>query len=93
MKQELGSLWDSKLSWWRKIVRLPLRMLPHLTELRVRQGMNCGFRWVTGASINACWLGNYERDKQELASRRVVRVALFGTLVLTLVFILWACRD
>lgn len=63
---------DSKLPWWRKLVRLPLRLLPHLTEIRVRSGMNRGFHWVTGASINACWLGTYEKDKQELAARRVV---------------------
>lgn len=41
--------------------------------LRVRQGVNRGFRWIVGSSVHGCWLGSYERAKQAALARITLR--------------------
>jgi len=46
-----------------KIVRLPLRLIPSRTIVRVASGPLRGSRWVTGSATAGAWLGTYEHDK------------------------------
>ena len=55
-----------------RLVRLPLRLLPKRMFLPVLSGINKGFRWRVGSHVHGCWIGIYERDKQE-ACRRLIR--------------------
>ena len=52
-------------------LRLPLRLIPRNQILKVRGGVNKGARWLAGSSIHGCWLGTYERDKQDLVEKLV----------------------
>lgn len=52
-------------------VRTPLAWIPDGTVVPVLQGPLRGRRWVVGASIHGCWLGWYERPKQERFVRHV----------------------
>lgn len=54
------------------LLRVPLRLIPKNTVLRVRSGANEGLRWIVGSSIHGCWLVHYETEKQA-AVRRLVR--------------------
>lgn len=54
-----------------RALRLPLSLIPRRLVVRVRSGINKGFRWVVGTSIHGCWLGHYEADKQALVQRLV----------------------
>ncbi len=49
-----------------RLLRLPLRLLPGRTVVPVLRGINRGFRWRVGSNIHGCWLGTYESDKQQL---------------------------
>lgn len=54
-----------------KLLRLPLKLIPNKTVLPILQGPSKGKRWIKGSSINGCWLGTYELDKQILFSKYV----------------------
>lgn len=49
-----------------KLFRLPLALIPANTVLPILQGKLRGKKWIKGSSINGCWLGTYEFDKQML---------------------------
>ncbi len=49
-----------------KLLRLPLKLIPNNTVLPILQGKLKGKKWIKGSSINGCWLGTYEFDKQQL---------------------------
>jgi FkbM family methyltransferase len=49
-----------------KLFRLPLKLIPAKTVLPILQGKLKGKKWIKGSSINGCWLGTYEFDKQIL---------------------------
>jgi FkbM family methyltransferase len=42
-----------------------LRLVPSGTSVRVLQGPLRGARWIVGSGTHGCWLGSYERRKQE----------------------------
>ena len=44
-------------------LRLPLRLLPAETVVRVVSGPMRGMRWVVGAAPHGAWLGTLEREK------------------------------
>jgi FkbM family methyltransferase len=46
-----------------KLIRLPLRAIPHDYVVRVPRGPLKGLRWVTDSSVHGCWLGTYESEK------------------------------
>ena len=46
---------------FKKIIRLPLRLIPQRLVVRVMSGPLRGARWVKGASDNDCWLGWCEK--------------------------------
>lgn len=52
-----------------KLLRLPLRLLPKETVVPILQGPLRGRRWVVGSSVHGCWLGWYERQKQQELAR------------------------
>ena len=54
-----------------KLLRLPLKLIPGKTILPIFQGPLKGKKWIKGSSINGCWLGTYELDKQILFSQYV----------------------
>jgi len=54
-----------------KLVRLPLKLIPNHTALPILQGALKGKKWIKGSSINGCWLGTYEFDKQLLFQKYV----------------------
>jgi len=53
------------------LVRLPLRLMPANSEVRIRSGELRGWRWIAGSSTNGCWLGTYERHMQRLFCERI----------------------
>ena len=46
----------------RRLVRLPLRLVPSRAVVRVVRGPAAGSRWIAGAATHGCWLGTYERE-------------------------------
>ena len=54
-----------------KVIRLPLYLIPSSTILPILQGKLRGKRWIKGSSINGCWLGTYELDKQVLFTKEL----------------------
>ncbi len=71
MEQELGSIYHSELTFFQKVVRIPLRLIPSKMRIRIRTGANRGLIWIVGSSIHQCWLGIYEAEKQKALSREV----------------------
>jgi FkbM family methyltransferase len=47
-----------------KLLRLPLRLIPHDLVLPILNGTLRGKKWISGSSNHGCWLGSYEYDKQ-----------------------------
>lgn len=56
-----------------RIVRLPSKVLPKSTVMRIRRGPARGMKWIAGASTHGCWLGTYELPKQKLMEQLVRR--------------------
>jgi len=54
-----------------KIIRLPLRLIPKGIPVRIRRGAAKGMLWITGAHVHGCWLGTYEKDKQDFCQRLI----------------------
>jgi len=54
-----------------KLIRLPLRMIPKGIPVSIRSGVAEGMLWRTGALVHGCWLGTYERDKQDFCANFV----------------------
>lgn len=53
-------------SFFGRLLRLPLRLLPGRMVVSVLSGINKGYRWRVGSNIHGCWIGTYESDKQQL---------------------------
>jgi FkbM family methyltransferase len=53
------------------LVRLPLRLMPAESVVRIRSGELRGRRWIAGSSTNGCWLGTYEQHMQRLFRERI----------------------
>src|SRR5262249_52878254 len=54
-----------------KILRLPLRLIPRNTEVRILQGPLRGKKWIAGSSVHGCWLGSWEYSKQKIFAATV----------------------
>jgi FkbM family methyltransferase len=59
---------SSFIGW---LVRLPLRLVPAMTPLRILSGPLAGRRWLSTSANHGCWLGTYERDLQQLFVREL----------------------
>ena len=57
-----------------RALRLPLRLIPEGTIVRVVQGPLRGKRWIAGSFNHGCWLGSYELAKQ----RKVIQLVRAG---------------
>jgi FkbM family methyltransferase len=58
-------------------LRSPLRLIPNGTVLPILSGKLAGKRWIVGSGIHRCWLGFYERDKQNLIAKTVKPNSVF----------------
>jgi FkbM family methyltransferase len=47
-----------------RILRLPGRLLPAGSVIRIRSGPARGMKWIVGSAVHGCWLGTYELQKQ-----------------------------
>lgn len=47
------------------LLRLPLKLIPGTTVVRIQAGIGRGLRWVVGAGPHGYWLGTYEWDVQQ----------------------------
>ncbi len=54
-----------------RVLRIPLKLLPANSIVRIRRGPAKGLRWIVGSSTHGCWLGTYEMDKQRALSQFV----------------------
>ena len=54
-----------------RIARLPLRLIPKKTVVRILQGELRGYKWVVGAGSHGFWLGSYEFEQQKVIAREV----------------------
>lgn len=61
----------TKRSLLRRVLRLPLRLLPGFVRMPIFTGPLRGKRWIVGSSIHDVWLGTYEPDKQALFAKTV----------------------
>lgn len=55
-----------------KAIRLPLRLVPKTAVMPTLSGITRGMKWIAGAHTHGCWIGTYERRKQDLV-RYVVK--------------------
>ncbi|MBN2084125.1 MAG: FkbM family methyltransferase [Anaerolineales bacterium] len=53
----------SNSSFFGKILRLPLRLVPKRAVLPILQGPLRGKKWIAGSGNHGYWLGSYEMDK------------------------------
>jgi len=56
---------------WGRLLRVPLRMIPGRTVVRVLQGQLRGARWIVDSGPHGYWLGSYESLKQRELGRHV----------------------
>jgi FkbM family methyltransferase len=54
-----------------RVLRLPLRLIPERTQVRVLQGPLRGKKWLVGSGNHGCWLGSYEYSKQRAFSAAI----------------------
>jgi FkbM family methyltransferase len=59
------------MSWYGRLIRLPLRFVPDNHVVRVLFGPLRGARWITGAHTHGCWIGIYETSRQRAFARFV----------------------
>ena len=51
-----------------RIIRIPLRLIPPETQLRVIFGKNKGKKWIVGSGLHSYWIGCFEKTKQKMFS-------------------------
>lgn len=54
-----------------RLIRLPLRLIPQHATVTVKTGLNKDAKWIVGSSIHSCWLGTFEKEKQDFVSNLV----------------------
>jgi FkbM family methyltransferase len=54
-----------------KFIHFPLRLIPRSLIIPILQGKLRGKKWVVGSSVNSCWLGSYEYEKQSIFAESV----------------------
>lgn len=60
-------------TWYGRILRLPLSLIPPGAVLPVLQGRLRGKKWIVGSSNHGCWIGSYEYEKRLAFEERVAR--------------------
>ncbi len=54
-----------------KLIRLPLKLIPAGTVIKIRRGPLRGAKWIKGSGVNGYWLGTYEAEEQKWFAERV----------------------
>jgi FkbM family methyltransferase len=54
-----------------RLARLPLRCIPRTMVLLVLSGPLRGSKWISGAADHGCWIGIYERAKQDVFAAHI----------------------
>jgi FkbM family methyltransferase len=54
-----------------RLARLPLALFPRAAVVPILQGRLRGKRWIVGSAIHGCWLGTYEREKQNIIAQHI----------------------
>ena len=54
-------------------LRIILKIIPPNAQVRILQGKLKGKKWIAGSSVNGCWLGSYEYEKQILFEQTIQR--------------------
>lgn len=52
-----------------RLVRLPLKLMPHGIVVPILTGPLWGKKWIVGTGPHGFWIGNWERDKQRMVQR------------------------
>lgn len=52
-----------------RLVRLPARLIPAESRMRIRRGPAQGLQWIVGSAAHGCWLGTFEVEKQQVIAR------------------------
>jgi FkbM family methyltransferase len=60
-----------------RFARLPLSFLPPELVVPVLCGPLRGSKWILGSSLNSCWLGSYEYEKQKRITNELKRGTVF----------------
>jgi len=58
--------WPSASTLAGRLIRLPLRLVPPASPLRILRGPARGLHWLPGSHTHGCWLGTYEKQTQAL---------------------------
>ncbi len=61
----------SKDTFFGKLLRSPLRLIPPTTVVPILQGPLRGKKWIAGSSTHGCWVGSFEYEKQHAFRREV----------------------
>ena len=51
------------MSFWGKLIRLPLKLIPPDTVMPIFWGALRGKKWIVGSGVHGYWLGTYEYKK------------------------------
>lgn len=58
-------------SFWGRLLRLPLKLIPKKMTMPIIQGRLKGKKWVVGAGEHGYWLGSYELNKRLAFEREI----------------------
>ena len=58
-------------SFWGRLLRLPLRLIPKRMAMPILQGRLRGTKWIVGAGEHGYWLGSYEMNKRLAFEREI----------------------
>lgn len=58
-------------SFWGRLLRLPLRLIPKRMAMPIMQGRLRGTKWIVGAGEHGYWLGSYEMNKRLAFEREI----------------------
>jgi len=63
----------SKDTFFGKLLRSPLKLIPPTAVVPILQGPLRGKKWIAGSSTNGCWVGSFEYEKQQAFRGEVAR--------------------
>jgi FkbM family methyltransferase len=58
-------------SFWGRLLRLPLKLIPKKWAMPIMQGRLKGKKWIVGAGEHGYWLGSYEINKRMAFEREI----------------------
>ena len=64
---------SDSLGTFQRALRLPLRLIPPAATVRILMGPLRGHKWIVGSSTHGCWIGTFERHKQEVFAATILQ--------------------